>query len=219
MASGVEKWNIHVKAEQFSQIFVELWPLLERIHQDYPKDIFYIDISRLHHFFDPQTKRLNPKRVYNQDPFWTPDNPFPINSISSDEEILSIWDRKPAGSEHIIFTQMKREVAAMVAMKNLDPANTILVAGFYIQEVKLDEQAVKSRQERKEDKLNYKKKAKKAAKQGLPTPPKPGIDRDKIHYPRVMTCFMFRTVKVKPTPDEPEENQVVLSVEPTMIFT
>lgn len=179
---SVEKWNVHFKCQEFSQLFIELWPLLQKLNSQYPTDITYIDFSRIQHCFDPNSKRLDPKKVNNQHPFWTEDNPFPINSISSDEEILSIWDRKPPGSQNLIFTQLKSEVALMIAMKNQKPSETMLVVGHYIKEVRIE-------------------------------------GKEKVQYPSVVVCFMIRKVKVKPTPDEPVEDQIVLSVEPTMIFT
>jgi hypothetical protein len=175
---NVQKWNIHIKADNVKTIFQEMWPYICTIHKQYPNDVLFMDISRIHHFY--VNGKVDSSRINNTNSFWTKENPFPFNSFTNDDEILSIWKREMPGTKNIIFTQLMWQIEAMIKLKNKSPENTVLVLGEYIREVKTG---------------------------------------DEVKYPTIMTLYMLQYVKVKINPDEPFENQMVLTVEPTMIFT
>lgn len=135
---GAEKWNIHSKAELLAGAVINIWPMIEGFHQMNIKDIIYVDLSRIHHLVNSEGKIIK-ERFNTKNPFWTPTNPFPINSISSDEEVLSIWDRKVQGSQNIILTQLKKDVELLIAIKNKSPQNTTLVVVNYVKEVTIEQ--------------------------------------------------------------------------------
>ena len=174
---NMEKWNIHLKAEPVSKVLIDLWPLIKHLHKEYPKDIIYVDFSRVHHFYDPVEKTIKASRVNNQDPFWTKENPFPLNCISNDAEVLSIWDLKK-GVTKSFKHQKYWEVQAMIAMKNGNPEKTVIIVGEYIHGIQKGEETVE-----------------------LP----------------FITCYMVKHIKIKPTAEEPIEDQLVLTVEPTVV--
>lgn len=125
MSNSDEKWLIHAKAQELSSNFIQLYPILESLHNAFKTDIIHMDMSRIGQLFDSQG--LIRERLNIENPFWTRKNPFPINPVSNDDEILSIWDRKIPGSDQLIFTQRKIDVEALIKLKNENPLNTILI--------------------------------------------------------------------------------------------
>jgi hypothetical protein len=125
-----EKWIIHTKAEEMSVNIIQMWPIVKNIHAQFNTDIIHLDFDLMGYLFD-QNGKLIKEKANPLHPCWTSQTPFPVNSISNDDEILSIWDRIPKGSEKTIFTQRKDDVKAMIDLKNKNPLNTVLLACIY----------------------------------------------------------------------------------------
>lgn len=128
----LEKWITHAKAENMSVNIIQLFPVLKNVHQQYPTDIIHLDFDRMGFLFD-EKQNIRKELVNPEHSFWSTQNPFPINSIGNDDEILSIWDRKPSGTNNLIFTQSKTVIQSLIKLKNENPLNTVLIVGVYYQ--------------------------------------------------------------------------------------
>ena len=71
-------------------IITKLYPALERIHEQHPKDILFVDIPRVDLLFDKDQKLLVPLLDSNNE-MWTLENPLPINSTTHQNDIIDIW--------------------------------------------------------------------------------------------------------------------------------
>lgn len=128
---NVEQWITHAKALDMSQNIIQLYPIIKNLHKQFETDIIHIDLERVELLFNEQRNIIR-ELVNPENPCWHPENPFPINCIANDEEIASIWDRKPPGTEKLVFTQRKIDIEALIKLKNENPLNTILlVCTFY----------------------------------------------------------------------------------------
>lgn len=130
----MEKWIMHAKTKEMSTNIIQLFPIIESIHSYFSNDIICIDMERVKLLFN--NGDLDKNLIDSTNPFWTKTNPFPINSIASDKEILSIWDRIPQGTQKLIFTQNKKDIESLIDLKNKNPLNTILVLCTYFREKK-----------------------------------------------------------------------------------
>jgi hypothetical protein len=129
-----ENWTIHNKSQDMSQNIIQLFPIIKNIHKQFPTDIIHADLMRMELLFEDG--KINKTRINPENPFWSPENPFPINSIANDDEILSIWDRVPPGSGKLIFTQKKTDVQQLIKLKNENSPGTILIVGTFCKTMK-----------------------------------------------------------------------------------
>src|SRR4051812_14527725 len=87
------EWNIHkdiyIKAsgEHNVKWIMIAWTWLKNIHDDYPTDILQLDLARFPLMVDEKNK-IKPDLKKLNNPFWTLDNPYPINSLSNDEGLF-----------------------------------------------------------------------------------------------------------------------------------
>lgn len=125
-----ENWNMHKNANDMGLNIIQLFPIIEKLHNQFNTDIIYIDLNNVNLLFNDKGVLIN-DLTDSKNPFWTQKNPFPINCIANDNEIISIWDRKIPGTEKMIFTQLKYDIEELIKLKNLNPLNTILIVGTF----------------------------------------------------------------------------------------
>ncbi|HXT82920.1 MAG TPA: hypothetical protein VN704_00985 [Verrucomicrobiae bacterium] len=133
--NNVETWVISDKtgfSEKFdlSGQIMGIFPIIKSLHERFPTDILHLDLQRIHLLFDENGKVISERLIIDKNPFWHAKNPFPINSIDSDQEILSIWDRKVPGTANFIFTQLGDDIQKLIDIKNKDSNTVLLVCQF-----------------------------------------------------------------------------------------
>jgi hypothetical protein len=101
---------------------------LQNIHNAYPTDILQLDLARFPLLLDEKDNvredRKNPTSSY-----WSPNNPYPINSLTNDDAIFEFMSNPER--THIMI-QTKEDITALVAEKNRKPRTTMLIATQYI---------------------------------------------------------------------------------------
>lgn len=106
---------------------IQAWDWLNNIHKSYENDILQIDLSRFPLLLNKKGRiRQDRKRV--SDPFWTKDNPYPINSLTSDE---SIYEFMETNKTHIMI-QTRDDITDLLKIKNEDPKNNVILITQYI---------------------------------------------------------------------------------------
>jgi hypothetical protein len=130
------EWNIHKDIYEKAcgnhnmQWFMKAWPWLKNIHEEYPTDILQLDLARFPLMLDDKGKiKKDLKKINN--PFWTPDNPYPINSIAADDGVLEFIDMPKTEQKHIMI-QNRADIVQLIKEKNENPESVILVAAQYI---------------------------------------------------------------------------------------
>jgi len=121
-----ERWSVHPDCDIETAAWVmRLKPFIMSINQKYPETI-YVDLSRISTLFDENNRPIQ-ERWNSDDPFWTKDNPLPINVIGDDNEMLALWPDDPNAKKNAIFPQTREIVAWSMAVRNANKNNIVIV--------------------------------------------------------------------------------------------
>jgi len=134
MSDLISEWDIHkdiyIKASGDHNLpwFLKVWQWIYNIHKEYKHDILQVDLARVCLLFDERGKLIKERKLVNC-PFWTGENPYPINSLTDNNSIIEFIDDPQ--KKHIMI-QNRERVLELLAEKDADPTRIILVAAQYI---------------------------------------------------------------------------------------
>jgi len=121
-----EQWSVHPDCDiEIAGWVMRLKPFIMSINEKYPETI-YVDLSRIHTLFDDK-KRPIQERWNSDHPFWTAENPLPLNVIADDSEMLALWPTDPKVKPNAIFPQKRETVEWAMQVRNKNKNNIIIV--------------------------------------------------------------------------------------------
>lgn len=123
----MENWAVHPNCSQYvAEWLLRLLPFIKQIHKTYHETIF-VDLTRVALLFDEKLEPLK-ERWDSDNPFWTVDNPLPINSIGDDQDLLTLWPSNRTNETKIIFPQTRDAAQFMMNVRTEHSENNIVIA-------------------------------------------------------------------------------------------
>jgi hypothetical protein len=114
---------------------MKLFHLVKALHAKFKETIF-VDLTRVHMLFNEKGEPLKEQWDENS-PYWTKENPLPINVIGSDTELLEIWDT--ATGLQTIFQQTKSDVQWLFQIRSLHDSSNMAIVCQDVIEMETDE--------------------------------------------------------------------------------
>jgi len=125
----MENWAVHPDCPQHvAEWLLRLLPFIKQIDNAYHETIF-VDLTRVNLLFDDKMEPLK-ERWDSENPFWSLENPLPINSIGDDQELLALWPAKGMISDdaQIIFQQSLDDAKFILNVRSEHTKRNIVVA-------------------------------------------------------------------------------------------
>lgn len=200
-----ENWYVHPGCDRKAASWLmKMFNTIKTLHEKF-KETVYIDLNRVHLLYDEKGEILK-ERWDEQSPFWTQENPLPINVIQNDNELLELWQL--SSDQKYFFPQDRNDVHWLFQIRNLHQTTNMAVVcqDVIVVPVTPDSEEPTAKDnpnestEPKEDKPN---------ESTEPMDDKPKEDKPKEVYITTLTAYLIQKFV-----NEKGETDYVLTMEP-----